>query len=262
MKIVRFQNREGEAQWGSLEGDGTIRRVTGDICSSFDVTAEIVQAHRMLAPILPPNILAIGRNYAEHAREMKAEETLAEPLVFLKATSSVIGHGDEIVPPAHAADEVDFEGELAVVIGRAARCVSVGEALSFVLGYTCANDVTARDCQKRRDKQWARGKSFDTFCPLGPAIVTPDSFDLKAARVRSYVNGVEMQNGSIGDMLFHIPTLISYLSFQFTLLPGTVILTGTPPGVGSARTPPVYLRSGDEVRVEVDGIGALVNRVR
>jgi|CXWL01.1.fsa_nt_gi 2-keto-4-pentenoate hydratase/2-oxohepta-3-ene-1,7-dioic acid hydratase in catechol pathway len=262
MKIARFVSGSGQTLWGSLRDDGRALPIEGDLLGKHRLTAESVEVSRLLAPIIPPNIIAIGRNYPEHAKEMKASETLAEPIVFLKATSSVIGPGDDIVLPNQAADEVDFEGELAVVIGKSARCVSDAEALSFVLGYACANDVTARDCQKRRDKQWARGKSFDTFCPLGPVIATPESFDPSRARVRSFVNGREMQNGPTSDMLFGVPHLISYLSHQFTILPGTVILTGTPNGVGSARNPPVFLRAGDEVRIEIDGIGVLSNRVR
>ncbi|HVP11495.1 MAG TPA: fumarylacetoacetate hydrolase family protein [Phycisphaerae bacterium] len=216
---------------------------------------------RRLAPVDPPNIFAIGRNYREHAEEMKAAETEAEPLVFLKATTSVIGPDDSIVLPRSAPDEVDFEGELAVVIGRTARDVSEDRALDYVLGYCCANDVSARDCQKRRDKQWARGKSFDTFCPLGPAIVTGDSLAVGSLRVRTTLNGRIMQEASTADMIFPVPALVSYLSRQFTLLPGTVILTGTPGGVGAARSPQVFLRPGDEVTVEVEGIGALTNHV-
>jgi 2-keto-4-pentenoate hydratase/2-oxohepta-3-ene-1,7-dioic acid hydratase in catechol pathway len=193
---------------------------------------------------------------------MNAEPQAEEPLVFLKATSSVIGPEEDIVLPRSAPGEVDFEAELAVIIGRRCKDVTESEAMGAVLGFTCANDVSARDCQKRRDQQWARGKSFDTFCPLGPMIVTKEELPESGVGVRSILNSHVMQNGHTSNMIFSIPQLVSYLSCQFTLLPGTVILTGTPAGVGSARTPPIFLHAGDEIVVEVDGIGRLGNRVR
>jgi len=211
---------------------------------------------------MPSNIIAIGRNYREHAAEMKADDVPAEPLVFLKATSSVIGPEDDIVLPSSAPSEVDYEAELAVIIGRAARNVSERTALEYVFGYTCANDVTARDCQKRRDKQWARGKSFDTFCPLGPVIVTTDELDPMNCPIRMRLNGETMQDGNTADMIFPIAHLIHYLSHQFTLLPGTVILTGTPSGVGFAREPQVFLKPGDAIEVDIAPVGVLRQHVR
>jgi len=215
----------------------------------------------LIGSVLPPNVIAIGLNYRKHAEEQGLAKLPAEPLIFLKATTSVIGPGEPIVLPHSAPGEVDFEAELAVVIGKRARNVSDDDAMEFVLGFTCANDVSARDCQKVRDKQWARGKSFDTFCPLGPVIVTPDELDGQSAPIRSILNGKVMQASNTADMIFSIRHLISFVSHQFTLLPGTILLTGTPEGVGFARKPPIYLRAGDTIAVEIDGIGRLENPV-
>lgn len=261
MKFLRFQDDHGRIDWGTPVDEHHALPLTGDLFGRFTIAQEPRPIVRCLAPVMPPNIIAIGRNYQAHAAEMKAAELPKEPLIFLKATTSVIGPDDAIVLPASAPDEVDYEAELAVIIGRTAKNVGEDHALDHVFGFTCANDVSARDCQKRRDKQWARGKSFDTFCPLGPIIVTPDGLDCESTGVRSFLNGAEMQNGNSADLIFSIRSLVSYLSHQFTLLPGTVILTGTPAGVGAARTPPVFLRAGDTIRVEIDGIGSLENHV-
>jgi 2-keto-4-pentenoate hydratase/2-oxohepta-3-ene-1,7-dioic acid hydratase in catechol pathway len=184
------------------------------------------------------------------------------PVVFAKLTSSVANPGDPIFLPMDAPDEVDYEAELAVVIGKSARHINIEEALDHVLGYTCANDVSARDCQGRRDLQWTRAKSFDTFCPLGPCLIVDPKLDPNSLPIRSKLNGKTMQESNTEDMCFSVPTLISYLSQHFTLLPGTVILTGTPEGVGSAQHPPAYLRDGDMISVEIDGVGKLTNPVR
>ena len=261
MKIVRYVNTEGLPRWGRLVDDSRAVPMRGDLFGEHQFEEQPERIERRLAPVDPPNVFAIGRNYREHAREMKAGGLPTEPLVFLKATTAVIGPDDGIVLPRSAPDEVDYEAELAVIIGRRTRDVSEDQALDHVLGYTCANDVTARDCQKRRDKQWTRGKSFDTFCPLGPVVVTKDEVSPASLGVRSFLNGELMQNGNTADMLFPVASLVSYLSHQFTLLPGTVILTGTPAGVGSARSPQVFLRDGDEISVQVDGIGTLTNGV-
>lgn len=261
MRVIRFMDDAGAVRWGRPVDANSAQPLIPGLFSAWHFESTPVPVSRRLAPVAPPNIIAIGRNYREHAREMKAETLDAEPLIFLKATTSVIGPDEPIVLPRSAPDEVDFEAELAVTIGRRARNVSESEAMKHVLGFTCANDVSARDCQKRRDKQWARGKSFDTFCPLGPSIVTPDELDWGRLGIRSRLNGEVMQDSGTAEMLFSVPALVSYISHQFTLLPGTVILTGTPAGVGAARTPPVFLRPGDEISVEVDGIGVLTNRV-
>ena len=183
------------------------------------------------------------------------------PVIFIKATTAVTAPGMPIILPAAAPDEVDYECELAIIIGTRARNVSEDDAIDHVLGYTCGNDVSARDCQIRHDQQWARAKSFDTFCPLGPVIVTPDEIDGDNCALRTILNGQVMQDSNTNDLIFNCRQLVSYLSHQFTLLPGTVIMSGTPSGVGFARKPPVFLKEGDEVTIEIDGIGQLTNSV-
>lgn len=276
MRIVRFLTPAGEALVGRLvdhpapsgapgRGDSIAgeplraRPLVGDLfgAHSFSTAEQPVAA--LLPPVLPPNIFAIGRNYAEHARETGSKVPEA-PLVFGKATTSLLAPGAAIEIPAVAPNEVDYEAELAIVIGRPTRCVSVDDALEYVFGYTCANDVSARDCQ-RNDKQWTRAKGFDTFCPLGPWIVTRDALDPDRCRIRSRLNGQVMQDSNTSQMIHSCAKLVSYLSHSFTLLPGTVILTGTPEGVGMARTPPVFLKPGDVIEVEIDGIGVLRNTV-
>ncbi|MFQ5428789.1 MAG: fumarylacetoacetate hydrolase family protein [Phycisphaerae bacterium] len=261
MRIVRFVDAAGRPRWGRELDDAHAAPMVGDLFGPHDFEQRAVPFARRLAPVDPPNIFAIGRNYRAHAEEMKARELPREPLIFLKATSSVIGPDESIVLPGSAPDEVDFEAELAVIIGTQAKDVAPADALRYVLGYTCANDISARDCQKRRDKQWARGKSFDTFCPLGPVLVTADALSPESLAVRSMLNGRIMQDDRTANMIFSVPFLVSYLSRQFTLRPGTVILTGTPAGVGAARTPPVFLRDADEITVEIECIGTLRNRV-
>ena len=222
------------------------------------------------AHVLPfTQILGIGRNYAEHAREQGA--AIPEwPMVFAKNAASACLGGDEIIipkacqDPARGGEQVDFEGELAVVIGSAVRDVPKADAMAHVLGYCVANDVSARWWQKTGGGgQFWRGKSFDTFCPLGPRL-TPaaEVKNPQNLRLVTKVNGQTMQDGSTSDMIFDVPTLISELSRGLTLLPGTIILTGTPSGVGMARTPPVWLKDGDEISIEIDGLGVLINRVR
>lgn len=262
MKIIRFSDQAGAVHWGVPSDEGHAVVLAGSLFDARPSSAKPMAIANILAPLDPPNVIAIGRNYREHATEMKAEPQDAEPLIFLKATSAVTGPNDDIILPQFAPSEVDYEAELAVIIARRCKNVPEREAMSVVLGFTCANDVSARDCQKRRDKQWARGKSFDTFCPLGPVILTPDEFPASGVAVRSFLNGQRMQDGHTSDMIFSVAQLVSYVSHQFTLLPGTVILTGTPAGVGAARTPPVFLRDGDEMVVEVEGIGRLCNHVR
>jgi len=211
-----------------------------------------------LPPVNPPNIFAIGLNYKSHADESEMEYP-DRPVIFAKTTNSVIGPGDKIVLPSIAPDEVDYEAELVIVIGKKCKKVSKEDAFDYVLGYTCANDVSARDCQIKQDTQWVRAKSFDTFCPLGPVIETeldPDNADIQLR-----LNGNIMQQANTRDMLFPCAELVSYLSQAITLYPGTVILTGTPPGVGFARKPPVFLKPGDHIKVEVEGIGVLENTV-
>ena len=261
MKVIRFEDRNGTIHLGEPVDARTARVIQGDLFGSFRVTDQAVEVRRLLAPVEPVNIIAIGLNYRRHAEE-GGKKIPDHPLVFAKLTTSVIGPGDPIVLPEDAPDEVDYEAELAVVIGRTAHKVTESDALSHVLGYTCVNDVSARDCQARRDQQWTRAKSFDTFCPLGPCLVIDRAMDPNALPIRSKLNGKVMQNSNTADMIFSVPVLISYLSQHFTLRPGTVIATGTPEGVGCARKPPVFLRDGDTIAVEVEGIGELVNPVR
>lgn len=219
------------------------------------------QTH-LTAPILTPaKIVAIGKNYAEHALETKSAVP-EEPIVFAKFATSIIGPGADITWNASLTNQVDFEAELAVIVGQRARNVAEEKSLEYVFGYTCANDVSARDLQYR-GKQWVRGKSLDTFCPLGPWIVTADEIpDPQQLGIRCQVNGRTMQNSHTSKMIFSVPYLISFLSHHFTLLPGDIILTGTPDGVGAFREPPEFLGDGDSVTVEIDAIGQLVNRCR
>lgn len=260
MRVIRFEDNNGNVLFGEQVDDRTARLIHGDVLDDWEVTSGTDTIKRLLAPVEPINVIAIGLNYRRHAAEGGAQVP-SEPLVFVKLTTTVIGPGDEIVLPASAPEEVDYEAELAVVIGKTAHKVSEADALKYVLGYTCANDVSARDCQIRRDKQWARGKGFDTFCPLGPCLVVDPDLNPNALPIRARLNGEIMQDSNTADMIFSVPYLVSYLSHQFTLLPGTVILTGTPEGVGCARKPPVYLRPGDTISVELEGIGTLTNPV-
>ncbi|SIQ23618.1 fumarylacetoacetate hydrolase family protein [Halanaerobium kushneri] len=259
MKIIRYQKDE-KIKNGILK-DETVFELKGDVFSNFSVGQEVAKLEKikLLAPVQPPNIIAIGLNYRQHAVETGAEIP-ERPVIFLKATSSLTEPNSEIVLPKLAPAEVDFEAELAVVIAKKAKNIETVEVDDYVLGYSCANDVSARDCQKKLDKQWARGKSFDTFCPLGPWIETevePD--DLK---IKSILNGKVMQQSKTSDMIFNIEQLVSYLSHNMTLLPGTVILTGTPEGVGFAREEKIFLRDGDQITIEIEGIGSLKNTVR
>ncbi len=216
----------------------------------------------LLAPVpRPGKIVAIGRNYKDHAAESGSEPP-PSPLIFAKWPSSVIGSGAEIRWDPALATQVDYEAELGVVIGRTARRVSEAEALDYVLGYTCVDDVSARDLQFG-DGQWVRGKSLDTFCPIGPAIVTTDEIpDPQDLAIACHVNGRTLQQASTRDMFFGVAAIISHCSQAFTLEPGDVIATGTPAGVGVFRDPPILLGEGDEVVVEIERIGRLVNTCR
>jgi 2-keto-4-pentenoate hydratase/2-oxohepta-3-ene-1,7-dioic acid hydratase in catechol pathway len=263
MKIIRYQNENKETGYASLLPDGSAKRISGDIFGKFEVTGETVRPHKILAPVAPVNMLCIGLNYRHHAEESNVPIP-DRPVLFLKATSTVQNPGDPIVLPRHLrSDEVDYECELAVVIGKECKNVSRENALDYVLGYTCANDVSARDWQiKWGGSQWCRGKTFDTFAPLGPCLVLKDEIpDPAALKIRTVLNGQVMQDWRCDDFIFDVPTIISFLSGSTTLLPGTVILTGTPHGVGFARKPPVFLQPGDSVTIEIDQIGALTNPV-
>jgi 2-keto-4-pentenoate hydratase/2-oxohepta-3-ene-1,7-dioic acid hydratase in catechol pathway len=214
----------------------------------------------LLAPYPGGTIFGIGLNYRDTIRDM-GFPTPESPYLFPKLSSSVVGPGDPIILDTDVTTEADWEGELAVVIGKTARNVPEKNALDFVFGYTAANDISARDVQ-RADPQWVRGKGLDTFCPLGPVIVTADEIpDPQNVRIRTWVNGDVVQDGNTADMVFSVRALISYLSRHFTLRPGDVILTGTPSGCGGFMTPPSFLAPGDQTTVEVQGIGRLTNPV-
>jgi 2-keto-4-pentenoate hydratase/2-oxohepta-3-ene-1,7-dioic acid hydratase in catechol pathway len=235
----------------------------GAVEAGDDATARVaIDDADLLAPIARPGkIIAVGRNYREHAAEEGAEAPTT-PVLFTKFGSSIVGHGDEIVWRASDSAQVDYEAELAVVIGRTTRDVSIDSALDAVLGYTCLNDVSARDLQFS-DGQWVRGKSLDTFCPIGPWIVTADEVpDPQALRISCQVNGETLQDSSTAEMVHGVAELIAFCSRFMTLEPGDVIATGTPAGVGVFRQPPRFLANRDEVAVEIEGIGRLVNRCR
>jgi 2-keto-4-pentenoate hydratase/2-oxohepta-3-ene-1,7-dioic acid hydratase in catechol pathway len=249
MRIARF-SADGEVGFAAVEGDEI---AVIDTHPFGEVTLTGVRRPlgevRLLAPIIPSKVIAMGKNYADHAREMGSEAP-SSPLIFIKPSTSVIGPRDAIQRPG-SVGQLDFEGELAVVIGRLARDVPAEHALDVVLGYTCANDVTARD-QQRADVQFTRAKGYDTFCPLGPWIET--ELDPSDLTVTTTLNGEPRQNGSTTDLVHSVRDVIAFISGVMTLLPGDVILTGTPAGVGP-------MVAGDEVSVSVEGIGTLTNTV-
>jgi 2-keto-4-pentenoate hydratase/2-oxohepta-3-ene-1,7-dioic acid hydratase in catechol pathway len=258
VRIARFVHPGGIA-WGVVEGQPdapfealTLAAIKDHPMGPIEFTGErfAIGDVRLLAPILPSKVLAIGRNYAEHAKEM-GNEVPKRPLIFLKPSTSVIGTHDVIRLPADS-DQVEHEAELALVIGKVAKDVPREKAHEVIFGYTCANDVTARD-QQRSDVQFTRAKGYDSFCPIGPWIET--TFDPSAVRVQALVNGETKQDGNTRDMVFDIATLVSFMSHVMTLVPGDVILTGTPAGVGR-------ISDGDTVTIAVEGIGELTNPVR
>lgn len=263
MDIVRVITRDGATLYGAQVGD-RVRALEGALYGAFKVGDEVLNPVRRLAPVEPTAIYAIGLNYREHAKEMGAE--LPEyPVVFTKSTTSVLDPERPILLPRHLhSDQVDYECELAVVIGKRCKNVSAKDALDYVLGYTCANDVSARDWQKDHGGgQWVKGKSFDTFCPLGPVLVTADCIpNPQILPIRTILNGDICQESFTGDMIFTVAEIIAFLSGSTTLLPGTVILTGTPPGVGMARNPPRFLKPDDALSIEITGIGLLHNTVQ
>ena len=248
MRVVRVFTGE-DVRYG-LADAASITLITDEPFSAWETDDVIPMAGaRLMPPAMPTKIVCVGINYKQHAREM-GHELPTEPLIFLKPPTSMNAPGGEIhLPPG--AGRVDFEGELAVVIGKRTHRVSAAEATSHILGYTCANDVTARDLQKR-DGQWTRAKGFDGFCPLGPWVET--DLDPSDLQLETFVNGELRQSARTSDMIFDVPTLVSAISQTMTLLPGDTVLTGTPSGVGE-------LRAGDTVEVRIQGIGSLSNRV-
>jgi 2-keto-4-pentenoate hydratase/2-oxohepta-3-ene-1,7-dioic acid hydratase in catechol pathway len=253
VRIVRYSRAEA-IRYGIIDEKEVVELAGDPMFVGFEPTGERIPLAEitLLAPSIPRSkVVCIGKNYRDHAAEMGGEAP-AEPLLFLKPNTSVIGPDDAIVRPAQS-QRTDYEGELAVVIGRVAKNVPAERALEYVFGYTIANDVTARDLQKS-DGQWSRAKGFDTFCPLGPIIET--EFDLDGgARIVTRVNGEVRQDGPISDMVHSVPEIIAYASAAFTLLPGDVVLTGTPAGIGE-------FGAGDVVEVEISGLGILRNPVR
>ena len=263
---------DAQVKLGKELGDGMAELIDEDPLAVFPAqprgTGEVVAIGSLRSPIVPSNIFCIGMNYKAHVAEMGGQ--LPErPVVFMKPTTSVQHPGQPVGIPKceHDGPETDQEAELAVVIGKTARDVSVEAALDYVLGYTCANDVSARWWQKHGSGgQFIRGKGFDTFCPLGPVLVThgdgkDEIADPQNLRVTGSLDGDVLQDGSTSDMIFSVAELIAFLSQDTTLLPGTVILTGTPPGVGWAREPRRLMQAGMESVIEIEGIGRLVNPV-
>ncbi|MBN1278130.1 MAG: fumarylacetoacetate hydrolase family protein [Deltaproteobacteria bacterium] len=270
MKIVQFYD-DMSIRLGLIRGNGVspfsfegdmidfIRSEQSPLISEDAVSIERL---KFAPPVINPSkIIAIGLNYRDHAEESKGE--LPEvPLVFAKFPSTLIANNDLIVWDEKTTEKVDFEAELAVIIGKKVNGCTEKEALEAVFGYTCANDVSARDLQFG-DGQWIRGKSLDTFCPLGPWIVTRDEIpEPHSLRICCWLNGRLMQDSNTRLMIFSIPSLVAFLSRHFTLFPGDIIITGTPHGVGAFRKPPVYMKNGDEVTVEIEKIGRLVNYCR
>jgi 2-keto-4-pentenoate hydratase/2-oxohepta-3-ene-1,7-dioic acid hydratase in catechol pathway len=262
MKLIRHLTPSGPA-YAALQTDGSARAVTGDILGDFHVTDQVVKPGKLLAPVAPAMIVCIGLNYAKHAAE-GGKPPPERPVWFMKLPGAIQHPGDPIrLPQKQPSTRVDYEAELAIVLGRTARNVPRAEAVDYILGYTCANDVSARDWQRDwGGGQWNHAKSFDTFCPLGPVLVTRDDLPRpNALRIRSILNGTTMQDSNTADMLFDVPALIEFMSADKTLPAGTVILTGTPEGVGFARKPPAWLRPGDTISVEIENIGVLTNPV-
>lgn len=259
MKYCRFVSAEGP-QYGLIENVGGVDYITQTAPDGpvpvFPQSERLARlpfaSARLLEPSLPSKIVCVGRNYSEHAKEL-GNEVPAEPLFFLKPPSSIIGPGEKIVRPKHLSERVDFEGELTVVIGKPCRNLRPGDDVRpYILGYTCANDVTARDLQKK-DGQWTRAKGFDTFCPFGP-IVTDEIDPWKGVRVETRVNGQVKQSESTTAFIFAVDVVVRFVSQVMTLLPGDLILTGTPAGIGP-------LVAGDQVTVSIEGIGSLTNPV-
>lgn len=252
MRIARF-SLNGEPKFGIVDGPELVVLNGHPLVAGYDTTGERVPIKevKLLAPTIPSKVVCVGLNYADHVAEIKDASAAAEPTLFLKPSSSIVGPGDAIVLPPQS-EKVDLEVELTIVMGQIAKNVSEKDALNYVWGFTVANDVTARDLQ-HSDQQWARSKSFDSFCPIGPWIETefvPDGQELT-----SRINGETKQASTIDHMLHNVPKLISYISHNMTLLPGDVILTGTPAGI-------TQIVSGDIVECEIEGIGTLVNPVR
>jgi 2-keto-4-pentenoate hydratase/2-oxohepta-3-ene-1,7-dioic acid hydratase in catechol pathway len=271
MKIVNFE-LNGKPSLGVLKGDSIapislglndlLRRASERSLAGLESGPRSfpLREIRLLAPIqCPGKLVCVGRNYAEHARE-RGGEVPTQPIFFLKSNNTICAPGDAIVIPP-VTSHVDYEAEMAVVIGKGGKNIPEGNAYEHVAGYMCMNDVSARDLQNA-DKQWFRGKSCDTFAPIGPWIVTQDEIpDPHKLRISLTLNGETMQDSNTGNMIFSIPFLVSYLSRTLTWEAGDILSTGTPEGVGGARTPPVFMKPGDSVSVTVEKIGTLTNPI-
>ncbi|MFP4158517.1 MAG: fumarylacetoacetate hydrolase family protein [Desulfobacterales bacterium] len=264
MKIIRFKDSQGITRVGTDPEDGRASEVSQTGHGDWIPTGRALEIKRYLPPVKPAALFCIGLNYRQHAEET-GMELPPYPILFMKNPAAAAGHDRDIVLPESCRKkaQADFEAELAVVMGREAKNVSAADALSYVKGYTIGNDVSARWWQKHAGGgQWVRAKSFDTFCPLGPALVTADEIqDPGNLAISCSVNGKTMQESSTSDMIFSVARLIEYLSEDTTLLPDTVILTGTPSGVGVARKPPVFLNPGDRIEISIEKIGTLANKV-
>jgi 2-keto-4-pentenoate hydratase/2-oxohepta-3-ene-1,7-dioic acid hydratase in catechol pathway len=252
--------RHGRETYHATVEDGVYRSINGDLFGGWEPGAHTIPVDEaeLLAPVVPPQIVCIGANYRKHCVECGAPIP-DRPLVFFKLINALIGPGDAILLPKVAPQEVDWEAELVIVIGKECRRVSEEAAGDYILGYTCGNDISARDCQLRIDQQWARGKSFDTFAPIGPWITTGidgDNLDISLTR-----NGEVMQRSNTSDMIFSCREIVHYLSHSMTLYPGSIIMAGTPSGVGMGLSPAQFLKPGDGLTVEIEGIGALSNSV-
>lgn len=265
MKIIQFLSQNNEVLYGvrTAEKSDEATIIEGEILEQYSLTGKTAKIKHILPPIFPPNILAVGLNYRKHADETGASHPDI-PVLFIKSTNTLTGPGNNIVIPKIAPDEVDFEAELAVIIGKTAKNIQKENAADYILGYTCANDVSARKWQKElQGGQFARGKSFDTFCPIGPHLVTKDEIPNPSnLQIQCMLNGKIMQDSNTKDMIFNVAELVSNLSQSLTLFPGTLILTGTPEGVGFARKPQVFLKNADKVTVKIENIGELTNPVK
>ena len=264
MHIIRFIAPDNTIHFGHDYRDGSAAGLAGNDVTALEETTERLPVASLLPPVAPRAVFCIGLNYKAHAAEVKMELP-PYPALFMKNPASATGHGSPVVIPGVCEEkpEVDYEAELAVIIGKAGKDIPVERALDHVFGYTCANDISARRWQKHAGGgQWVRAKSYDTFCPLGPALVTADEIpDPQDLELTLRLNGETMQHSHTSDMIFSVAEIIAFLSQDTTLLPGTVILTGTPAGVGYTRSPRVFLKEGNVMEVEISTLGILKNQV-
>lgn len=264
VRFARFEDATGTVSYGIAQQDGSFTVAEGcPLSATLKDTGRKATVARYLSPIEPSDIICIGLNYRAHADELKLPYP-KNPVVFLKPVTCATGHGAQVVKP-RITEKMDYEVELAVVIGRACKDVTPEAALDYVLGYTCANDISTRDWQKVPElagSQWCRSKMFDGFAPMGPVVATKEEIpDPAVLRVQAWLNGEKVQDSNTSDLIFSVRQCISFLSIGTTLKPGTVILTGTPFGVAEGRTPPPWLKPGDRVAVEVEGVGRLENTI-